>query len=42
MFLKSIKQDPAMASSILVTAATDSFGFFIFLGLASLFLRYLK
>ncbi len=35
--LKAIGQDPAMASSVLVTAATDSLGFFIFLSLARLF-----
>lgn len=31
-------KDPAMGSSVLLTFATDSLGFFIFLGLASLFL----
>jgi magnesium transporter len=31
-------QDPAMGSSVLITACTDSGGFFIFLGLATLFL----
>jgi magnesium transporter len=35
--LKAIGQDPAMASSVLVTAATDSLGFFIFLSLARFF-----
>lgn len=30
--------DPAMGSSVLITALTDSGGFFIFLGLASIFL----
>ena len=30
--------DPAMGSSVLITACTDSGGFFIFLGLATLFL----
>jgi magnesium transporter len=35
--LKAIGQDPAMASSVLVTAATDSLGFFIFLSLAKHF-----
>ena len=30
--------DPAVGSSVLLTFATDSMGFFIFLGLASLFL----
>lgn len=36
--LKAIGQDPAMASIVLVTAVTDSLGFFIFLSLAKLFL----
>jgi magnesium transporter len=31
-------RDPALGSSVLLTAATDSVGFFIFLGLAALFL----
>jgi len=31
-------RDPAMGSSVLITALTDSGGFFIFLGLATLFL----
>jgi magnesium transporter len=31
-------KDPAMGSSVLLTFATDSLGFFIFLGLATLFL----
>ena len=36
--LDHFKIDPALASSIFVTTATDVLGFFIFLGLASLFL----
>ncbi|MEW6764797.1 MAG: magnesium transporter [Pseudomonadota bacterium] len=32
------KRDPALGSSVLITAITDSGGFFIFLGLATLFL----
>jgi len=36
--LKALGKDPALASTVLVTAATDSFGFFIFLSLATLFL----
>lgn len=36
--LTALGKDPALASTILVTATTDSFGFFIFLSLASLFL----
>ncbi len=39
--LKKIHADPAIASSIFVTTATDVLGFFIFLGLANVFLRYL-
>jgi magnesium transporter len=39
--LKAIGQDPAMASSVLVTAVTDSLGFFIFLNLANTFLPHL-
>ena len=31
-------KDPALGSSVLITALTDSGGFFIFLGLAALFL----
>ena len=31
-------RDPAVGSSVLITACTDSGGFFIFLGLATLFL----
>ena len=31
-------RDPAMGSSVLITACTDSGGFFIFLGLATIFL----
>jgi magnesium transporter len=38
MTLLRLGRDPAMGSSVLITATTDSGGFFIFLGLASLFL----
>ena len=31
-------RDPALGSSVLITAMTDSGGFFIFLGLATIFL----
>jgi magnesium transporter len=31
-------KDPAVGSSVLLTFATDSLGFFVFLGLATLFL----
>jgi len=37
--LKAIGKDPALASSVLVTAVTDSLGFFIFLSLARFFLQ---
>lgn len=37
-FLHIRGRDPVMGSSVLLTAITDSMGFFIFLGLASLFL----
>ena len=40
--LQAIGQDPAMASSVLVTAVTDSLGFFIFLSLATAFLPHLR
>ncbi len=33
--LQSLNRDPALGSGVLVTALTDSLGFFIFLGLAS-------
>jgi len=38
MTLSRIGRDPAMGSSVMITAMTDSGGFFIFLGLATLFL----
>lgn len=37
MALAKMGRDPAMGSSVLLTFSTDSMGFFIFLGLASLF-----
>lgn len=39
--LKQFKLDPAVSSSIFLTTATDVGGFFIFLGLAKLFLPHL-
>lgn len=36
--LQRFGRDPIMGSSVMLTATTDSLGFFIFLGLASLFL----
>lgn len=38
MVMERFKRDPAMGSSVLLTATTDSMGFFIFLGLATVFL----
>lgn len=38
MTLARIGRDPAMGSSVMITAMTDSGGFFIFLGLATIFL----
>ena len=35
LFLRRIGQDPAVASAVLVTTATDVFGFLLFLGIAS-------
>lgn len=37
MILQKFGRDPAMGSSVLLTFSTDSMGFFIFLGLATLF-----
>ena len=39
--LRALKVDPALASSVFITTLTDMFGFFVFLGLATFFLRYL-
>jgi magnesium transporter len=36
--LSRLRQDPAVSSGVFVTAVTDIFGFFVFLGLASLIL----
>ena len=41
LLLRAIKVDPALASSVFITTLTDMFGFFSFLGLATLFLKYL-
>ena len=38
LFMEKLGRDPALGSSVLITAITDSGGFFIFLGLATLFL----
>lgn len=42
LVLKKYSFDPALGSSIFLTAATDVLGFFFFLSLASLFLPWLK
>jgi magnesium transporter len=39
--LRALKVDPAIASSIFITTFTDVFGFFTFLGLATVFMRFL-
>lgn len=39
--LKRLNVDPALASSIFVTTATDVMGFFLFLGLATYLIRWL-
>ncbi len=42
LVLRALKLDPALASSIFVTAVTDSVGFALYLGLARLFLPRLS
>jgi len=39
--LRALKVDPALASSVFITTLTDVFGFLSFLGLGTLFVRYL-
>ena len=39
--LRALKIDPALASAVFITTLTDVFGFFAFLGLATIFLPYL-
>jgi len=39
--LRALKVDPALASSVFITTLTDVFGFFSFLGLATVLLRFL-
>ncbi len=41
MVLKLLKQDPALASGVIVTTVTDVTGYFIFLGLATIFMNQL-
>jgi magnesium transporter len=38
LIMNKVGRDPAVGSSVLITAMTDSGGFFIFLGLATIFL----
>jgi magnesium transporter len=38
LLMQRLGRDPAVGSSVMITAITDSGGFFIFLGLATLFL----
>jgi magnesium transporter len=38
LVMQKLGRDPAIGSSVMITAITDSGGFFIFLGLATLFL----
>jgi len=38
LFMHKLGRDPAVGTSVMLTATTDSMGFFIFLGLATLFL----
>jgi magnesium transporter len=40
--LRAMKVDPALASSVFITTLTDLFGFLSFLGLATIFVRYLQ
>jgi magnesium transporter len=42
LVLRALNLDPALASTVLVTSITDSVGFALFLGLATIFLRYLN
>lgn len=39
--LRALKIDPALASSVFITTLTDVFGFLAFLGLGTVFLKYL-
>ena len=38
LVLDRLGQDPAVASSVFLTPVTDAVGFFVFLGLATIFL----
>jgi magnesium transporter len=39
--LRAANVDPALASSVFITTLTDVFGFLSFLGLSTIFVRYL-
>ncbi len=41
LLLRALKIDPALASSVFITTLTDVFGFLSFLGLATVFIRFL-
>lgn len=41
MVLRTLRIDPALGSGVIVTTFTDVFGFLSFLGLATIFLKYL-
>jgi magnesium transporter len=41
MFMRMVRIDPAMASAVIVTTATDICGIVMYLGLASIFLSLL-
>lgn len=41
VILKKLKADPALSSAVFVTTFTDVCGFFFFLGLATIFIKYL-
>jgi magnesium transporter len=40
--LRALNVDPALASSVFITTLTDVFGFLSFLGLGTLFIKYLR
>lgn len=42
LFLKAINQDPALGGGVIVTTCTDVSGFLAFLGLATIFMEYLR
>lgn len=41
VILKKLKIDPALASSVFVTTATDTFGFLFLLGLSTIFIKFI-